>query len=986
MLFDNPNLLSNEEIKGRLLDQGHSLELVDKIIQQFWIHDWGNSFISDKSRFALLEEFLKTHKEDASSRTSFYKFFFEKNVSDVKKYLPALEKIAMVFELMQTDQLEEEDFSSLLSQLKIDNSLNLKFFIDANLMCVINEEEKKYVKWLHHTLTEYLSADYILHQKELSSTINRFACSSETGVISFIPSWIGTLSFLTEQKPEAIIDWVDSNLKSNPDFLTDSLSEVLIYITPASIDEKYSTKLFSLVFDTYQTKKWWIPVWAYHNLYKFINEEIYSAIKKNSASNVYENRGNIAAVIDGMMQNDHPLMTVAEKAFWKTVLLKYATEEISNGVLQRHALAALENYPGDDSIIDAVAENGRSTDSLVREAFINLCKSVNPNSPTAISFFIDGISKDTSHIYSRNALYSVNSKEGIKELLKGISNNQEFIHEFLDKESIFNKEERQADEVIVENIEKNIDEESASLLKTLIVNAFSGEKNYRAGDSYFLRKVALILKAQDANYLDNLISSIKSLEGSPKNHFFINDFEGVLSVLLEPEDLERLKEIFTDDLHTHAGYALAEAVRLAPRNGNPLGEEVLKKGIELGITADPANLPQYEDQLKNREGEIVKRFRGFLSTPAEKKYYPEVFRTFVENQKIIQKEASKEELERLLDLALNSNLNKIEPEKIKVHYKDRATRSGQYTISAFAQYFPDVLQVIYLLKPELFLLAENRKKAINFIPFAYSSDFKILQDILGEIKDEELATVNQIMTDVDNDARYLVPQTYIYFARTYPNLKTPKEVLLSFLSDRYISESDKEYALKTLENYVSSTDTEVEKKILSLWNKKGRDELSDTANAFLITVFKNEEAIDWRFQAIVDGAAPFKRQEGAHSVGTLEMELDFLAFAKPLIELKDEKYLYKFIQLLDFSLELNKDEKYTDYTNYIWRIAISFVVRENFFLSEKAYETLKTWAEKHRKTTNVNWFDKRLEMALSDSKNVRTRKNKVSEAVAELNS
>lgn len=985
MLFDDPNLLSNDEIREQLIRDGYATELVDSIIQQFWIHDWGNSFISIKEHFHLLQEFLAEVKPTTFSRFNFYTFFFSNTVPHYDKHDESVQKIAVVFELMQTDQIELGDFEELLKELKIIEEISLQLFVDAKLITVFEKEEKKIAKWVHHTLTEYLSAVYILDQKEFTKTVDKFMSSYETGVITFIPSWVGTLRFLIEKDPEAFIDWLQTNLKANPDFLNDQLSEVIVFSTPASIPEDYKSKLFHLIYDSYQEKKWWIPVWAYHNLYKFVNAEIYQNLKDNANDDRYEYRGNTAATIDGMLQNNHPLLTPAERTFWKEKLIGYAKENTTSGVLQRHSLAALENFVGETSIIEAVAINDKSSDTLVREAFISMCKAVDPNSPASIEFFIKGIAEDSSHIYARTALYSVSSADGIKALLKGIAKNQQFIHEFLDKESIFNKKEKQADEIIIENIQKNLDEENINLIKKIIIDAFTVEKNYRAGDSYFLRQLALLVKTKEPGYLEEIISTLKGLTSEEKNHLFINDFEGILSVLLEADELAGLKEIFNDTLHHHSGYTLAEAIRLAPRNGNPNGEAVLQKGIELGITADPEKLPKYDDHLKERELEIYKEFRKLLSPPTKGQYFPQVFGYFVENQKIIESQMEDIEKERLIELAIDSNLNKINPEKINVRYKDQETKTGEYTISGVAGYFADVLRLLHKIKPEVLQTPENRKKVINFIPFAYSNDFKIIQDILGTVADKEIETLNEIMSNEKNDARYLVPQTYIYFSRIFTNLKTPKDVLFSFVKDKFISESDKEYALKTLESYISSENKAAGKTLLSLWNPKERNQFSDAANTLLISVFHNEDAIAWRMQILKDSAKPFHRQEGAHSVGPLEMELDYLAFAKPLLDLRDEKYLGMFIELLDFSLKLNADEQYRDYTNYLWRIAIGFVIRDNFFLSETAYEALKKWAEQNKEIPNINWFNKRLEMALTESKSARTRKNKVSEAVAVLN-
>ncbi|MDQ5981358.1 MAG: hypothetical protein QG570_105, partial [Patescibacteria group bacterium] len=204
------------------------------------------------------------------------------------------------------------------------------------------------------------------------------------------------------------------------------------------------------------------------------------------------------------------------------------------------------------------------------------------------------------------------------------------------------------------------------------------------------------------------------------------------------------------------------------------------------------------------------------------------------------------------------------------------------------------------------------------------------------------------------------PQTYIYLAKVLPRLKSPKAVLLSFVEDPVFTDSDREYALENLEKYLSSSDTEVKTLLEKMWNLQSRNRISDLANELLITIFHDEKAINWRFEILKTSVTPFRRQEGFHSVGNAEMELDSKAFAKPLINLSDEKYLNQFIDLLNFSLTLVTKPDYREYVNYLWSIVIAFVARDEFLLSIEALTALKSWADQHLETPEINWLLKRI--------------------------
>ena len=959
-MFDDPNKFSNEEIREELTGLGYSADLIDSIIEQFWFHDWGNSFISIPEHFQILKQFLKETNPDTFSRFDFYYYFFEKAVPNYKKLRTPLQQLGLYFEQVQKNQIPLTEFVDLLKKISAPAPLAVEYLGKLKLVILSEQDGTETISWVHHTLTEFLAADHIYSQENSIDEIKKLLVDSQTGNDLLKPSWTGTLRFLIEQNSEYFTSWSVEFLTVNPDSLIDQATEMIVFATTSSIKPALKKALFGLVFGHYQEKKFWIPVWAYHNFFKFIDEAIYKDLKANADDTEYVHKGNIAATIDGVLKNNHPLLTDEEKAFWKEKLISYANEENENKVLNRHALAALENFKGQTDIIPQVKKNYSTPDSLVRDAFISMCREIDANSIDSIDFFIKAIADDISQIYARKALYSIDTQKGILTFLQKVVNNPKFIHEFLDNESIFNDKEKKADSALIENIRKNKNPKVITFLKKLVISAYIGDRNYDAGKSYFLQQITLIILSDDPNYLDELVKTISKLAKEQKQTLFINDIECVLSVLLKPAELEKLRKIFTDELHHHAGYALAEAVRLAPHSGNPDGEAVLAKGIELGITADPTKLPKYQDYQKERDEKIYTQFQNYLNPPKKGTYFPQVFRHYIEHRDIIESKWGKADRERLLDLAVKSTLDKIDPLKFKVHYNDQETKSGEYTITSLTSYFTAVLNVIQILNPSILQKPENRKKVLNYIPFSYSSDYEVVKEILGEIKDDELSSVNALMLDEENDVRYLIPQTYIYFARTNPNLSSPKKVLLSLVSDPLIGESDREYALENLENFITPADSKIEKLLKELWNPKIRSRLSDIANALLISVFRDEDAISWRFEVLKTSATPFRTQEGSHSVGNLEMELDSKYFAKPLINLNDEKYLDQFIDLLEFSLTIVEKPDHREYVNYLWSIVIAFIARDEFLLSIEALIALKSWAEQHLKNPEINWLLKRI--------------------------
>ena len=88
-----------------------------------------------------------------------------------------------------------------------------------------------------------------------------------------------------------------------------------------------------------------------------------------------------------------------------------------------------------------------------------------------------------------------------------------------------------------------------------------------------------------------------------------------------------------------------------------------------------------------------------------------------------------------------------------------------------------------------------------------------------------------------------------------------------------------------------------------------------------------------------------------------------MAFSKPLLELRDEKYLNKFFELLDYSFKVLGEKKtaqevkeYWEYVNYLWRIVIAFVENLKEKASFKPLLTLQAWISKNAPEKDSNWL------------------------------
>jgi len=979
--------LDNSEIRQGLLEFKYpsgfkpSPKFIDSLIQKFWFHDFYNSFISDEIYLNHLTKFLESKKSSTFKRFDFYEYFFDQIVEN-KKDRGSLQKIALDFEKNQTDAYTPDDFQKLLSDLEVkDNTLSLDW-MEKNHIGKIKERDNKELFILeHHTLTEFLVAEFLVVQNDTISEFQKLAVLNEEGITAIKPSWSGVLRFLLEsKKSNEAFNWLVGFLEKNDDGLDDNLSEIITFneLRPSLSRRK---KVFKLIYNTYYDKLVWLPVWTRTRLSRFIDPESYKKLKRDDIKKheiqtaTFIRRGNAIAIIEGLLENKSPLISTKDKDFWKKTIINFANnpDDSGNGVLQRTCLGALSQFK-EEGVIKPVSKScfDDTSDSLVRDEFIQLCMASAPNSKIAIDYFIKGV-KTGHDIYPRHGLYLITEARSIEYFLESVSSDDGFWMSFLKHESIFDKES--GDTQLIDHIKKSLSKKVISLLKKIIFKIFLIPNLYEEEKSNFVKNLVRIIESKDQNFIFEILNEIGNQQDETKSLHLFFDYEEILAILLTPDNLGAY---FEKTAKIPAGHSCSP-VYIAKRINGEVGQKVYEKAVRLKKVepVDEKAAKAYWDKQQNkRKQDILKNFRKLLN-PSPGKYSPNVFEYYLHNKKDLdsyfESARGKKFRERLIDLALNSNLAKTNPQDIKVSIPDKNVR--QFTWSSVASYYGNVLSIVKTFVPQE--IKKYRQQIIDFIPYAYSDDMGLIMELIERLEDKELSFVNKVMIDKNDDRRYLIPSSYIYLVGDYAKMgcKLPSvlPVLKSFIGDEYISVDDQRSTIGALPQFIDLSNKEIKRLLQKLFSNEKLNEqkssIAQSANEVLIKVYKDENAIKWRFDQIKKPIKFDRRTiEGvAHSVGPEELELDYLAFAKPLIELKDERYLDRFFGLLDYSFKLlegidtnQEQNEHWEYVNYIWRIVISFVEdlkEEGSFIPLLAIEA---WSKKYATTSNSNWLMARI--------------------------
>lgn len=966
----NGEKLDNNEIKKYIFSFKYtgnykpSENLVDSIIQQFWFHDFYNSLLGDEKFLNYLTSYLNQTRPHTFNRFSFYRFFF--NHISSENISKGLYQLGIAFESLQTDAIDPTQYKAMLSRLNLPVE---KFGVTAlsklHLVSLTKRDGKDLVIWTHHALTEFLVADYLTTLSDYLSQLEELAVLNQEGVVALKPSWQGVLRFLLESPVRSkILDWLISFLTEHPDNIDDNLAELIIYVTQ-NPSPTIKSRIFNLIYNTYFEKLIWLPVWARKDLAKYVDQASYKRIKHDLKKwpekvETYVKRGNVVGIVEGLLESKSNLIIAQENVYWKNKLVSFCLDpqDDGNGVLQRHSLNALAHYH-DDSLIPLLGKKcyDETTDSMVKDAFLRFCIDSAANSPHTIDYLIRGIHGSTS-IYARHGLYELKTKKAIKYFLSQIVDNSSFLTSFLDRERIYDKDDR--DKLLFATIDSLADSKIITLLKNIIRNIFALKDFYHHDNSPVISAIAHIISTRDSNYLFEVLKEIQQAgtDEQVRHRFF--DYYNYIALLLTPANL-------THYLQTMASFPAIVKDRLdmpiyrARQFNGEVGERLYAKAKKLGIVQDQQVID--DSPFGKRKTQTYEIFKAHLY-PSPGKYIPDVFEMFLHNREYLESVWTKEDKKRLIELAIDEGIKKIDPRDIKVTFVDG--NSSKFNWSSVAAYYGDILEIVKIFSRDE--LTKYRQNIINFIPYAFSDDSSRILEIITELTDDELKDVNKVMLDKSQDKRYLIPSTYIYMVGKYKQggskIPSAEIVLKSFVEDERISYFDQREALEKLQYFLTKDDSGSKKWLENLFKKyisiDDKQILAHIANELLITVYKDESSIDWRFKEIKKPLphippAPME----VHTVDPIEHELHDMEFAKPLTNLDDEKYLPKFIELLDYSFEVQKkydSKEYWEYINYLWRIVIRFIENLKWNRSFTPLNSVQSWINSHPRLTNINWL------------------------------
>jgi hypothetical protein len=726
-----------------------------------------------------------------------------------------------------------------------------------------------------------------------------------------IPSWYPVIRFLcSSESGDLFLKEILNIYKKNNRILDFNFSN---YIPFSSKNRKKILKkqLFKIVYESYRdVKRVWFPIWARYGLDSLLDSSDNEYLKEEAISlknkHDYIAKGNFASIIRSLLQYN-PKILKGNIEFWKKIFIDYANSKFENGVLNRTALSAIQ-YFKDQNLLKQLDKDRLliHEDELVCEAYIKLVSELSPNGSSSVELFVSNIDSKSINVAvsARFALKNISTSNGFKFLWLNLLKKLEYTDKFIQ----YNNRNIE----IVEKFKNSTSKDSLLAAKDFIF--YACKESYHASKSDIIIFLGKLLLKKD-------LLSESDFEKVIKEKRDIHQYRVLIALTLTPENSSHFEKIYSsigEDLN-EAYYSLLYTKSSIQNIELP----ILLKKFKLHLEEEEPTTVNVELQQNQK---VYKEFQSHLNHKS-REYNPTIFAYYIQNRKIIDKQLKEEDKNFLESIIKKGWLSKIDPQ----NFTFAKGADGSYETSAAAPYWCNVMRIT-----SLWMASDaNRliQKIVDFIPFAYSEDIDfIVSEILGTKEPFSWDFVDSSYQKKKNiDLRHHLTDSYTSIIRSLHEKKykfgkyNPCITLKIFVEDKKILIDYRRSALELLSQVKHCTTKDYMKRIFKKYSSSQKDiSLSDLANEILVTKYKDEEAISWRFKAIKDRATTFVKPKGAHWISPVEDEYRSKKFIKPLFQLGDRVYS-EFQKLLKFSHELPKEKDFEEYQVYIKDSYLSYI-------------------------------------------------------------
>lgn len=853
------NIIQIEEFNHSQIIDYIDGEFKNQKISQYFIELLNSSSFNVLKTPRYLKAFIDTYKDDIKSKKIDLNFsridLFEKviyhkletewdkakkksNINEITLSKRILEKLALIFEIYQKNQITIDELVSFFDEIHSNistiflNSCNLDHFIERTL-----KKTDNVITFDNTEFTEYLAAKELLRIGNTSQIIFDLILNKDLNII--YPNWYNVLAFAIEINPQETLSVLSNYIENvNITNIDEKLIHTLLHVNLGNFDSSTIPNIFSTVFNYYQYSKY--SIGNYCDLIAgFYTDECQELIKVDNTDTNYRNpkQLNKGLIIKNLAPKDR--LPLQLKYDWIQYIKKIDINSITQSNGLSNYLWILESLISPEEFRShAIIKNIQNKESaeIIIESYIRYESGVFVDDFLGLIIKYPDINNKDRYLSS---LKDVDSIIKISDhLLKDIQNRNTFFsneYSYVNFSPLFK---------IISDNKSILKDKIKHILFSYIEDDehpyFDGSKQLFLGEciKFLIRNGSLAELIQHSTFdrtilheFHNGIAESIDINGYNKIVNFFN------SSSIFPFELQRLN------------------VYIKLNNPN-LAKELAKEHEHFQET----NLEEKELVAKQKEDDekaLVDNFNTRIINATS--VTDVIFDEFLKRKDLYKEKLDGNSIKKL-KLEVSNIITSIDPESFRIFITERSPTYSSLDVrhDRFFRlfYYVKIAKELGLLN----LVKNNRAKIIKYIPLLSDSEqTKFIFNILGDISLRDQEDLYNFCINRSDNLALAEPFNFILIISDN-NWTIFKPYLKNILDNKTMREDVKIQALKAFGELSNNSEDELFLMDIES-NHYTTDYLGNIANQYLMTKFQNANSIEKRFEYFIDNIKSIKLKQ-----------------------------------------------------------------------------------------------------------------------------
>ncbi|RQO77760.1 hypothetical protein DBR40_07230 [Pedobacter sp. KBW01] len=821
-----------------------------------------------------------------------------------------LERLALTLEIQGLNQISKEDFITFLDQNSSNISLIFLNLIELDtLISRVMKPTGDYFSFEHTEFQEYLAAKELTRLGYRFQTVYDLMIDTELDLLR--PNWVDILNFALEMEPEflrPVIAFIKSEKYHNID---EKLFSIIMDTDAKAFDERFLDEVFETIF-SYYTKNGLSMLNIHSALAKFISENHFLLEKPRYrldelllSAPLRTEQANQMLVIEAVASQSQ--LSAGKKATWIPYLLSVAKEENLHSMHSTAFYAMIAMGEGEPVLVE-IAYFESSPDHILNE-FLRAASELASNDERLISLLqriirsgkkLENLSTAINNLADEYAIISILNEFKVKTKALNHANfgyGKSFYRLF---DTITALNSKKLDLLLAKLVKKALDEDRYyDYFPEMIKHATSYLVKKRNG---FLMT---IVKSRSFN------SSVDGIIKAVVRHLSLSEFRAIERHLNQNGESWRMGQVISKARHELEPYHSSHPIYLYLEKKYP------KK-------SDQNNQVASLNELLNDLRRHYVRKKDHFNTGL----IPFVVKEFDKLAQLLEP-SDRFYIAQVIVMVLES----YNPDQFELTFQSRSESQVNYKHNNSIWLHIELYFKAAFLLNEIGILTTFREKLLKSISrldlYDHGND-DLTKRIIESLHPISPAETEMVVTFFNTRKDDLIEISARSFAQTVAQMKLSalNPILLRLAEDNKLSTFDQEQALTA---FGRLADGEQDKAALrQLWKKHASNDQSrikDIANAFLITRYRDEEAIKWRFVQLKSRIQGFNDdifRSGIRGVSDFESEMDRPSFPKCLYGIDNELIRAEMFSLLEYSFEIRIEKNYWKYSSYLQRAVYSY--------------------------------------------------------------